>query len=166
MDKFKILWERIALKATYVISHVYLTGTLTDGTKYDHYRICDGLEDCSRGLKDTMNEEEILKKKVKGKTAIPTGTYPVDMNTVSPKYSTSSFYKTNANGSRVPRLKNVKGFDGILIHTGNDENDTEGCLLVGENTVVGKVMNSKVTFQKLYPILQKAVGEIEITISE
>ena len=61
---------------------------------------------------------------------------------------------------------NVPGYDGILIHPGNTNKDTRGCLLVGENKVVGKVINSKDTFQKLYPKLKAASDRGErITIT-
>ena len=64
--------ERIYKGVSYTIGKLYLNG------KY----FCDTLEDTDRGLKDTMPTEEIEKIKVYGKTAIPTGTYKVDMNTV------------------------------------------------------------------------------------
>ncbi len=117
---------------------------------------CDTIEDVDRGLKQSMNIIEIQRKKVKCETAIPTGIYNVNMDIVSPKYSKVQFYKDKANGGRVPRLINVKGFDGILIHSGNTEKDTEGCLIVGENKVKGQVINSRITFEKLYKLLYAA----------
>ena len=48
---------------------------------------------------------------------------------------------------------NVKGFEGIRIHPGNSAEDTEGCLLVGENKEKGKVLNSRTTFERLMAIL-------------
>ena len=73
----------------------------------------------------------------------------------------------NCRGSKVPRLENVPGYEGILIHSGNTAEDTEGCILVGQNKVVGKVINSKATFLQLYDKMYAAYqkGEnIEITI--
>ena len=64
----------------------------------------------------------------------------------------------------VPRLINVPAFDGILIHIGNTARDSAGCILVGKNTVVGKVLNSTETFHKLYAVLKAAKGDIYITI--
>lgn len=127
---------------------------------------CHTLEDKDRGLTSSMSEEEIKAKKVYGETAIPTGTYKIDMDTVSPKYSKRIFYKTTCKG-KVPRLVSVKGFSGILIHTGNTQQDTAGCILVGVNDVKGKVTQSKATFTVLYQRMLDARNrgeEITITI--
>ena len=55
-------------------------------------------------------------------------------------------------------------FEGILIHIGNTNRDTDGCILVGRNTKVGKVLESGVTFRALYAKLKDAKGYIFITI--
>jgi len=52
----------------------------------------------------------------------------------------------------------------VLIHVGNTAQDTEGCILVGRNTKVGKVLESRVTFTKLYERLKKADSDIYIKI--
>lgn len=104
-----------------------------------------------------MTIEKIKSIKVANETAIPTGNYKVTLDVVSPKYSNYSRYSwSKAIGAKVPRLLNVKGFDGILIHPGNTDKDSSGCILVGENKVKGKVVNSIVTFQKLYKKLLEA----------
>lgn len=149
----KLVLKRIAKKTAYTIGKLYIN---------DIY-FCDTLEDTDRGLSSSMSLNTIKAKKEAANTAIPTGIYKVSMNVVSNKYSSSPFYKKLC-GSKVPRLLNVPGFDGILIHTGNDNTDTEGCILVGENKQVGKVLNSKVTFEKLYKELLKDKENITIKI--
>lgn len=121
---------------------------------------CNCLEDADRGLDNSMSEDMIRTLKKPSITAIPRGTYEITLDVVSPKYSKVQFYKDVCNG-KVPRLKNVKGFDGILIHAGNTDKDSSGCLLVGQNKVKGQVVNSKETFKQLYKILQdgKSKGE-------
>ena len=108
--------ERTYKGVSYTIGKLYLNG------KY----LCDTLEDTDRGLKDTMPTEEIEKIKVYGKTAIPTGTYKVDMNTVSPKFKDRTWAKPYS--GKLPRLLDVKGYSGVLIHVGNKPEDTLGCL--------------------------------------
>ena len=150
----KILLKRIAKKATYTIGKIYV----------DEQYVCDCIEDKDRGLKQSMTLEQINKLKVFGQTAIPTGEYKVTLNVISPKYSKSTWYKQNANGARVPRILNVKGFDGVLIHTGNTATDSQGCVIVGINDKVGMVSKSKETFKKLYQILQSSKDDITLTI--
>ena len=149
-----IISERIAKRSTYTISNMYI-----DGVKF-----CNVLEDTDRGLTQDTPLKDIQKIKVYGKTAIPTGTYKVTLDVVSPKFSKYKQYKF-CNG-KLPRLLDVPGFNGILIHIGNTEADTDGCLMVGKNNVVGKVTESTVTFKALYAKMQEAVenGE-EITIT-
>ena len=151
-----ITLRRVAKKPTYTIGRLYIDGV----------KICDTIEDTDRGLKQDTPLEQIKKKKVYAKTAIPTGTYEITMNIVSPRFSKKAFYYQNCNGGRVPRLLNVPGFDGILIHVGNTAADTEGCILVGTNSQVGKVLNSKTTFLRLYKQLDAAARKGEkITIT-
>lgn len=141
----------------------YTIGRLSIDGEY----FCDTLEDVDRGLTQTTPIATIKKKKVYGQTAIPTGTYEITMQVTSPRFSKRTFYWNFCKG-KLPRLLNVPGFDGILIHIGNTAKDTEGCILVGKNTKVGAVMNSTETFKKLYKKLQEANkhGEkITITIS-
>ena len=141
----------------------YTAKDYTIGTLYvDGVPFCDTLEDTDRGLTSSMTTTEIRAEKVTCKTAIPTGTYYVDMQTVSPRFKARSWAR--ANGGRVPRLQGVKGFAGVLIHPGNDHNDTDGCILVGLNTEVGKVTKSVATYMRLFAILDKAAELITIEI--
>lgn len=137
----------------------YTIGTLSIDGKF----FCNTLEDTDRGLRDSMSVNEIKALKKPHITAIPTGTYEITLNVVSPRFGSRSFYKEVCNG-KVPRLLNVKGFDGVLIHTGNKAEDTDGCILVGQNKAVGQVLNSQTTFRELYKILAKATGKIVLKI--
>lgn len=137
----------------------YTIGVLSIDGKF----FCNTLEDTDRGLKDTMSIGEIKTIKKPHITAIPTGTYQVTLNVVSPKFGSRKFYKEVCNG-KVPRLLNVKGFDGVLIHSGNKAEDTDGCILVGRNKVVGQVINSQATFRELYKILSSSKDKITIKI--
>ena len=150
----ELLIDRKWKKHSYTISNLYIDGVFFSNT----------LEDADRGLDNSMSEDMIRTLKKPSITAIPKGTYEITLDVVSPKYSKVQFYKDVCNG-KVPRLKNVKGFDGILIHAGNTDKDSSGCLLVGQNKVKGQVVNSKETFKQLYKLLQdgKNRGE-KITI--
>lgn len=150
----KLKVERRWPKATYTIGRLYVDGLYYFNT----------LEDRDRGLKQTDHPDYIKARKVAGETAIPKGTYTVTMNVTSPKYAGVSWYWNLCRG-KMPRLQNVPGFDGILIHPGNDALDTRGCILVGKNTKVGKLTDSKSCFQQLYKLMKAAAdkGE-EITI--
>jgi len=141
-------------KNGYTIGIMYINGR----------QFCNTLEDVDRGLKQTDSLESIKKKKVYGETAIPTGTYEIRMDIVSNKYANVSWYKNLCKG-KMPRLMNVPGFEGILIHPGNTALDTYGCLLVGKNTSVGKVTQSRDIFKQLYTQMKAAYDKKEkITI--
>lgn len=136
------------------LNRIYRGPSYTIGKLYiDDKYFCDTLEDVDRGLTDIMSLAEILKIKKPSETAIPSGTYNITLDVVSPRFSTKAFYRQVCNG-KLPRLLNVKGFDGVLIHSGNTEKDSSGCILVGQNKVKGKVINSQETFKKLYKILK------------
>ena len=64
-------------------------------------------------------------------------------------------------GRVLPRLLRVKGYAGVLIHSGNTAADTEGCILVGENRERGKVLNSRATLERLLVFLRSAQAEGE-----
>lgn len=117
-------------------------------------KFCDVLEDTDRGLTNTMTNSEIAKKKQYGKTAIPKGTYKVEMGVVSPKFRSRQW--AIRWGGKLPRVLNVPGFVGVLIHPLNTAEETLGCIGVGENKVKGKIINSVETFNRLMPLLIEA----------
>lgn len=136
-----ILLKREIFNPTNTISKLYIN---------DVY-FCDVLEDVDRGLYFTQPIEEIEKIKVYGQTAIPKGIYEVVI-------SYSEKFKTY-----LPLLLNVPGYKGIRIHPGNTEVDTLGCLLPGISNG-SKVVQSRVTFNKLFSILKKAEKKEKIII--
>lgn len=152
----ELIVDRKWKKQSYTISNLTIDGKW----------FCNVLEDADRGLDDSMSIAKIKELKKPSITAIPKGTYEITLDVISPRFCTKSFYKQVCNG-KLPRLLNVKGFEGILIHAGNTDKDTDGCLLVGMNLEKGKVLKSQETFRKLYEVLNEAKlrGEgIQITI--
>ena len=151
MLEFRI--DRAWCKKGYTISRVFLDGKrFGDGKRY-----CNSLEDEDRGLTSDMSVDEILavKNKHKGQTAIPRGRYKVTI-TYSPRFKKD-----------MPLLNAVKGFTGIRIHSGNTAKDSEGCLLVGENTQAGMITNSRYWTLMIKGIIKAAIerGEdVYITI--
>ena len=123
--------KRLYRKDTYTIGKLYI------GSVY----VCDTLEDKDRGLTSDMSVEEIKSKKIYGQTAIPSGKYEMVID-YSPKYR-----------KNMPHILNVKGYDGIRIHSGNTADDSLGCILVGKNKEKGKVVDSRNTYQKLMDFL-------------
>ena len=123
----EILVKRLYKKSEYTIGKMYINGEY----------FCDTVEDCDRGLTQTMTSQQVAVKKVSGKTAIPIGRYRVVLS-----YS-NKFKKT------LPLLKDVLGFGGIRIHSGNTAEDSLGCIIVGENKIKGGVINSRQTMERL-----------------
>lgn len=128
----------------------------------DNIYFCDTLEDTDRGLISTMSLEEISKIKIKGITAIPKGKYKITLDIVSPRFSTKSAYKSIE--GKLPRLLNVPGYEGILIHIGNYPKDTDGCILVGKYSSKDMISSSTIWFNKLYEKLKESKDDIYITI--
>ena len=127
-------------KPDYTISKVYV-----DGEDFH----CNCLEDTDRGLHQGMSTKDVQAIKVKGKTAIPRGTYNV-VYTYSPRFK-----------KYLPLLENVTGFEGIRVHSGNSAKDTEGCLLFGKNDKVGRISNSKLWTDRIIIKMKEAWGRKE-----
>ena len=106
----KLTLKRIALRPTYTIGKLYI----------DDVYFCDTIEDTVRDL-NKNGKFDNGEKKVHSKTAIPYGTYEIKW-TYSPRFK-----------KYTPRLMNVPSFEGIRIHAGNTNADTEGCLILGKN---------------------------------
>ena len=131
----KLILTRIARKAEYTI------GRLEDE---NGKKLCDTLEPIWRNYDG--GELKIPKK-----SAIPEGTYRV-VTTYSLRFR-----------KYLPLLVGVPGFEGVRIHAGNTSRDTEGCILVGQNLQVGKVLWSRITLEKLMKLIENE-KEIYLTI--
>ena len=149
----EILLIRKYKKPTYTVGNLYINGKW----------IANTLEDVDRNLNSSMSVEQIKAIKKPNETAIPTGTYEVTLDIFSPKFGNKSFYKKTCNG-KLPRILNVKGFDGVLIHCGNTNLDTSGCILVGRNLEKGKILKSQEIFEKLYKVLKENKNNLTIKI--
>jgi hypothetical protein len=116
--------ERFIHKADWTISRVYLDGKL----------FCFAIEDEKRTTK------------VKGETCIPDGTYKLSTRW-SPKFSPIYNHE-------MIWVKDVPNFEYILVHWGNTDDDTDGCLIVGSKIGIVKgqdaVLSSRDTYLKLY----------------
>lgn len=137
----KLTLKRIAIRPTYTIGKLYI----------DDAYFCDTLEDTIRDT-NKSGKFDNGEQKIKGKTAIPYGTYEIKW-TYSPRFK-----------KYTPQLMNVPSFEGIRVHAGNTSADTEGCLILGENKQVGKVLNSRATINKFYPIIKEACSNGKVTI--
>lgn len=100
----------------------------------DGERICFGLEDTVR----EVDGQPVESWKVKGETAIPYGTYPLEI-------TYSNRFKKD-----MLQIMDVPGFAGIRIHAGNTSVDTEGCLLVGDTHGTDFIGNSRSALVKLF----------------
>ena len=131
----KLILIRHARRADYTI------GRLEDE---NGKKICDTLEPIWRNYDGG-------EMKIPRKSAIPEGSYRVVVT------------KSRRFQKYLPLLVGVPGFEGVRIHSGNTSRDTEGCILVGQNLQVGKVLWSRITLEKLMKLIENE-KEIYLTI--
>ena len=140
----ELILERIAKRKTYTIGRLYIRRRVDDeylaGTADDYF--CDTLE-------PTWRDYEHGAYKVKGRSAIPEGRYAVVISW-SPRFK-----------QWRPILRGVPKVEGIRIHAGNTSEDTEGCILVGKNRQVGKVLDSRIWVHRLKQKIVEAKGRDE-----
>lgn len=119
----------------FAFKETYTIGKLFVNDEY----YCDTLE-------DKVREQGV---KIFGETAIPAGIYNLTM-------SYSVRFKKH-----MPEIENVPNFQGVRIHSGNTDKDTHGCILVGKNTVIGKLTDSSIKFIHLMIQIEKALKRKE-----
>ncbi len=144
----ELILERIAKRKTYTIGRLYIRRQVMDeylpGTADDYF--CDTLEPTWR---DYANGAY----KVKGRSAIPEGRYAVVISW-SPKFK--QWLPILLGGPEFNRK-----WQGIRIHAGNTAEDTEGCILVGKNRLVGQVLDSRFWLHRLKQKIVEAKGRGE-----
>lgn len=92
-------------------------------------------------------EDVVRQEKVYGETAIPYGTYEIDIT------------RSNRFKRDLPLLKDVPNFSGIRIHPGNTDADTEGCILVGRTKGNDFVGESRAAFAALFTKIREAIDQ-------
>ena len=111
-------------------------------------------------------EDEHREDKVMGETRIPSGTYKITLRTTGGFHGR---YKKKYGEMHKGMLwvRDVPNFEYILIHTGNTDEHTAGCLLLGDsqqanfgssNGMVGSSVNA---YKRVYPPIAKALEEGE-----
>ena len=104
-------------------------------------------------------EDAYHDQKIYGQTRIPAGTYKLGL------------FQSPHFGKQMIYLLNVPNYDGIMIHNGNKNEDTLGCILVGDtsNLFVGNedtIANSNQALNRIQPQITTAIlnGDTFITI--
>ena len=150
----KLTIKRTITRNSYTLGKLYVDGVY----------FCDTLEDKDRGLTQDMNIGQIQLLKINGETAIPKGIYKVTLDVISPKFSKYPFYMETCKG-KLPRLIDVKGYDGVLIHVADGpkrDSLVQGCIGVGNLSSEEYLMNGKKVFAELYNKLKGNNIELEI----
>ncbi len=136
----KLYLERDVKAPTFTLGRLHVNGIRQFYTVEDKFRQVIGVP--------------VAQWKIKGETAIPTGTYRIIIN-----YS-------NRFKKMLPQLLEVKGFEGIRIHAGNTKEDTEGCILVGTHRTKEGVANSRFACDVLQAEIERAIKRGEVVTIE
>ena len=144
----ELVLTRIAKRRNYTIGRLAIIKEENEEYRtYTHEEyFCDTLEPIVLELKTNVSKDAVLRSPAKAQSlkpfAIPEGRYAVVIS-YSQKFR-----------EWLPILLGVPAFSGIRIHAGNTAKDTQGCILVGRNQIVGKVLESR---KWLYELKQKIV---------
>jgi len=133
----------------------------TNGLLFD---ITEGVKFLAYTLEDERREEKVMSE-----TRIPAGTYEVKLRTEGGHHNKyASRYGSMHKG--MLWLQDVPNFKWILIHCGNTDEHTAGCLLVGdsqENNQIkenGFIGSSSNAYKRIYPAIAEAVANEKVTI--
>ena len=159
LNIMELVLTRIAKRKTYTIGRLAIVERIDDeylaGSQETYF--CDTLEPPALETKTTVSKEAVLRSPAKAQSlkpfAIPEGRYAVVI-TWSPKFK--MWLPLLLGGPDFNLL-----FKGIRIHAGNTSNDTEGCILVGQNLKKGMVLNSRIWLHRLKQKIVEAKGRGE-----
>ena len=98
--------------------------------------------------------------------AIPAGEYPLRLDVVSPRFARSPRRWSAAWGARLPRLMQVPGREGILIHPGNRPSDSSGCVLIGRAVSPLRLGESVATFHRLMHALHRLPPPLRLRVED
>ena len=143
----ELILERIAKKKTYTIGHLYIAKEPDGNNPGLGQPLTKGLQICDT-LEPTWRDYKNGAYKVKGRSAIPEGRYAVVIS-FSPKFK--QWLPILLGGPEFNRK-----WQGIRIHAGNCSEDTEGCILVGKNRLVGQVLDSRIWLHRLKQMIVEA----------
>lgn len=110
-------------------------------------------------------EDERRKVKVPGETCIPEGAYKLTLRTEGGFHQRYAKLYPGVHRGML-WIRNVPGFEYILIHQGNATRDTAGCLLLGARALVGldgefSVQHSAIAYKHIYPLVADAIEKGE-----
>jgi hypothetical protein len=115
------------------------------------------------GLEDEYREEKLV-----GETRIPAGVYKVRLRTEGGFHSRYQQRFPEFHRGML-HIQDVPGFEWILIHCGNTDEDTMGCLLVGSQAITTpgdmSITASTDAYRRFYPMVAPAAENGDLTIA-
>lgn len=136
-----------------LVNRIWDNGTSTIGLLYINGK-----------LEGVTCEDEKRAVKVKAETRIPEGVYKIGFRKEG-THHVDYLKKYPAIHKGMLHILDVPNFQYILIHIGNTEKDTEGCLLIGNKLVYsGIIEESTAAYLRIYPIIASALEKEEVTI--
>jgi len=119
-------------------------------------------------------EDEYRKEKVMHETRIPAGKYEITLRTVG-GFHAKYTKKYGEMHKGMLWVRNVPGFEYILIHTGNTDEHTSGCLLLGDTQTNNQIKKDGFTgsstqaYKRVYPPIADILdngGSVNITYTD